>query len=170
MLRLKGKLRLKLKSPLGELVTGTSRKTMGRLREIVGSERPTKLICIGDVVSRNAVKTGIDVDVAIIDSKKMRRKAEPLIFDFKHRFYLKNPPGKINLEAYETFMKAFKESKVLVFVEGEEDLLTLPAVDVASENSIVVYGQPKRGIVVVRVNEETRRKVRLIMNSMVHEE
>ncbi len=51
-------------------------------------------------------------------------------------------------------------------VDGEEDLLTLVAVLCAPENSLVVYGQPHEGIVVVKVTEKTKRKIRRIVEAM----
>jgi uncharacterized protein (UPF0218 family) len=53
-----------------------------------------------------------------------------------------------------------------VMVDGEEDLLTLVAVLSAPEHALVVYGQPHRGIVVVKVTEETRERMRRIVDAM----
>ncbi len=41
----------------------------------------------------------------------------------------------------------------MVMVEGEEDLLTLVAVVLAPLGSLVAYGQPDRGIVIVVVSD-----------------
>jgi uncharacterized protein (UPF0218 family) len=51
-------------------------------------------------------------------------------------------------------------------VDGEEDLLALVAVLSAPEDALVVYGQPHVGIVVVKVTEETREKMRHIVDAM----
>jgi hypothetical protein len=51
-------------------------------------------------------------------------------------------------------------------VEGEEDLLTLVAVVEAPENSLVVYGQPREGLVVVKVDEKIKKRVKEIVDSM----
>jgi len=51
-------------------------------------------------------------------------------------------------------------------VDGEEDLLTLVVVLSAPEDALVVYGQPHRGIVVVKVTEETREKMWRIVDAM----
>jgi len=45
-------------------------------------------------------------------------------------------------------------------VEGEEDLAALPAILYADENSVIVYGQPLEGIMVIRPTEENKKKVR----------
>ena len=51
-------------------------------------------------------------------------------------------------------------------VIGEEDLLVLPVCAYSPENSVVLYGQPNEGIVIVQINSEIRNKAQSIMNSM----
>jgi len=53
-----------------------------------------------------------------------------------------------------------------VIVDGEEDLLTLVTVLSAPDDALVVYGQPHKGIVVVKVTKETREKMHRIMDAM----
>jgi hypothetical protein len=53
-----------------------------------------------------------------------------------------------------------------VVVDGEEDLLTLVAVLHAPEKSLVVYGQPQEGIVVVRVTKQKKEMIRRIVEAM----
>ena len=64
--------------------------------------------------------------------------------------------------------EAFSEAvPVRVFVKGEEDLLVLPVLVHAPENSVVLYGQPDEGLVIVPVNQEARDKANKIMDLMV---
>ncbi|MCW4027273.1 MAG: GTP-dependent dephospho-CoA kinase family protein, partial [Candidatus Bathyarchaeota archaeon] len=58
------------------------------------------------------------------------------------------------------------DGRVKVLVEGEEDLLTLVAVLSAPLGSLVVYGQPRTGIVGVGVTEAAKRKFRGIVERM----
>ncbi|HYB92666.1 MAG TPA: DUF359 domain-containing protein [archaeon] len=51
-------------------------------------------------------------------------------------------------------------------VKGEEDLLALPAAINAPENSLIAYGQPNKGVVLVRVTKKKRSKIHKIMRSM----
>ena len=53
-----------------------------------------------------------------------------------------------------------------VLVEGEEDLLTLAAVLCAPLGSLVVYGQPREGIVVIKVTELMKETVRGLVEAM----
>jgi uncharacterized protein (UPF0218 family) len=55
---------------------------------------------------------------------------------------------------------------VVIRVEGEEDLLALPAAMLAAVGSMIIYGQPLVGLVVIRVTPETRSEVRELMESM----
>ncbi len=48
------------------------------------------------------------------------------------------------------------DKHVHIIVDGEEDLLTLIAVLVRARRSLVVYGQPHEGIVVVKVTSEKK--------------
>ena len=53
-----------------------------------------------------------------------------------------------------------------IVINGEEDLLALPAVLFAPEGSFVVYGQPKEGVVVIKVTAEKKAEVKLIIDEM----
>ena len=51
-------------------------------------------------------------------------------------------------------------------VDGEEDLLTIVAVLLAPYGSMVMYGQPKQGVVVLEVKEEVKKRFREIIGRM----
>ncbi|HOP09469.1 MAG TPA: DUF359 domain-containing protein, partial [Candidatus Methanofastidiosa archaeon] len=53
-----------------------------------------------------------------------------------------------------------------IFIDGEEDLATLPAIFFAPEGAIVVYGQPDEGIVIVNVTDEKKKEVYSILSRM----
>jgi len=79
----------------------------------------------------------------------------------------KNPPGEITEESMQTIQKAFScERPVRVIVKGEEDLIVLPACIFAPKNSIVMYGQPNEGLVIIRVTPEIKAKVQKILDLM----
>lgn len=46
--------------------------------------------------------------------------------------------------------------RVLLLVEGEEDLLTLAAILSAPDRALIIYGQPKKGSVIVKVGDKVR--------------
>jgi len=168
-LKLTNELRARLKFPLGELIKGTSDQNMRRLREAVEKEKPRRIVCVGDVVSKNATKAGIPVDVRVVDNKIMRKKAEPMELEAKRTIYVKNPPGILDLTAWQALSEAIERGDSLIVVDGEEDLLTLAAIVEAPDTSMVIYGQPEEGIVVVRVDDKKKREIDAIIGGMLKE-
>jgi uncharacterized protein (UPF0218 family) len=165
--RLTPKLREELKAPLGLLIQGSFDETMKRLKELIKKEKPSKIISVGDSVSESMTKHGISPQVLIVDNKVMRKPIQPIAVDTDQTLHLKNPAGTLTEEAWTVIKEALKgKRQTRVLVDGEEDLLTLVAVLCAPENSLVVYGQPREGIVVVKVTEKTREMVRRIVDSM----
>jgi uncharacterized protein (UPF0218 family) len=160
-------LRKKLKKPQGLLIEGPFEETMKRLNRFIEKERPSLIISVGDVVSRNMIEYGISLNVLIVDNKVMRKPIQPIIVDPDQTIYAKNPPGTITEEAWDVVRKAVQQKgQTKVDIEGEEDLLTLAVVLAAPEDSLVVYGQPHVGIVLIRVTEETKERIGSIVDMM----
>ncbi|TOF02143.1 DUF359 domain-containing protein, partial [Vibrio parahaemolyticus] len=61
-----------------------------------------------------------------------------------------NPPGTITEELLDAIIKAYEinktGNKVLIVVDGEEDLAVLPCVITAPPGTVVLYGQPGEGV------------------------
>jgi len=125
------------------------------------------LIAVGDAVSESLMKNGVFPDVFIIDNRVMRKEIIPIEFGAERIFYAKNPAGTISKEAWEKIKNALNSDlQTKIIIDGEEDLLALPAVLFAPENSFVVYGQPREGMVVIKVTEEKRKEVESIIDEM----
>jgi uncharacterized protein (UPF0218 family) len=140
---------------------------MEKLKEIVEETKPAKIIAVGDRVTGNLAKSGLPPDVAIVDNKIMRKPVAPVEVDAEKTFNVGNPAGTITDEAYRAVEEAVGSAgRVKVLVDGEEDLLTLVAVLSAHVGSVVVYGQPREGVVVVHVTEDSKRKIAGIVNRM----
>jgi len=145
-LLLSEKLRAHLKRPLGQLFPDIA-TAVEHLRKL----RPTRLITVGDVVT----------DVAVVDFLVTR---EPVTENLKTRIdsldvkviHVKNLAGTLTPEMREAFANAKPPLKIIV--EGEEDLAAIPAVISAPQGSVVVYGQPGEGVVLVKVTESKRRE------------
>ena len=149
------------------MIEGPLEKTMKRLKELIEKEKPSTVISVGDVVSRSMIEYGVSLNVLIVDNKVMRKPIQPITVDADQTLYAKNPPGAITDEAWTAIRSAIEQKgQTRVMVDGEEDLLTLVAVLSAPEHALVVYGQPHVGIVVVKVTEETREKMRRIVDAM----
>jgi GTP-dependent dephospho-CoA kinase len=160
-------LRLKLKEPFGILIEGSPEETMAEIKELVRKEKPSKVISVGDVVSLNLHKHGIEPQLTIIDNVSMRDKAIPQEEAVEKTVYVDNPQGTITCEAVLAVKKALEGSKhTHIIVKGEEDLLTLIAVLYAPENAFVVYGQPHYGVVVVKATLERKAHAKEFLNAM----
>jgi len=160
-------LRSELKEPFGSLIQGTPKETMAKMKELLKKEMPSRIISVGDVVSLNLHKEGIEPQLSIIDNVSLREKAMPQEENVEKTVFVDNPQGTITQEAILAVKSAIEEKvHTHIVVKGEEDLLTLVAVLFAPENAFVVYGQPHCGIVLVRVTSERKARAQQFLNAM----
>lgn len=125
-------------------------------------------IGVGDIVNKTLVEAGFTPDIQIIDFKTRRQDIQPNS-DTETNKRFRNDPGtllKSTVVELNSSIRQFIRDKVkqTIVIEGEEDLLTLPAILFAPLNAHIVYGQFEEGIVVVRVTEELKQKVTKIVN------
>jgi uncharacterized protein (UPF0218 family) len=99
----------------------------------------------------------------------LRKRISPVEIKAERTYRVTNPAGVITSEAWDTIKEALKDGDAVVFVDGEEDLLAIPAILESPDNAFVVYGQPSEGLVVVTASPEIKREVRKIMNRMTQE-
>lgn len=119
------------------------------------------VIAVGDIVTKRLLEQGGQADVSIIDFKSERRHVRKIFV--KPTVETENNPGTINRNAVltlrEALNKALSGSRQVIKVIGEEDLLALPATLLAPLGSIVLYGMPDKGAIVVEVTEEKKAEV-----------
>lgn len=140
---------------------------MKRLAKLLEKEKPSKIVSVGDVVSASMTKYGIFPHVMIVDNRVMRKPVKPFPLEAGKILHLKNPPGTLTDEAWPTINEALSQTqRMVVMVDGEEDLLTIVAVLCAPENSLVVYGQPHEGVVVVKATKQMKETMRRIVEAM----
>jgi uncharacterized protein (UPF0218 family) len=160
-------LRGKLKEPLGKLIEGIPETILGKVRREILERKPEMIICVGDRVSRFFSQYAIRTDIRILDNVEMRHAVEPVKLDSSKRtFFVKNKPGTIDMSAWQAVAESIEAGEATVVVDGEEDLLGLAAIALAPVNSMVVYGQPKVGVVLVTVDKKMKREVNSIIKSM----
>lgn len=155
-----------MKKPLGQLITGTPSECNLALKRVVDLEKPSRVILVGDTVSRNAIQSGIKPDVLVIDHREKRSRAVEFVHGKPRVFRTHNEAGMINLLAWNAIAEAIEKGDSAVLVDGEEDLLTLVAVIAAPQGSLVVYGQPGEGIVLVRVTEGKKGEIEALIDGM----
>lgn len=164
---LTSELRLKLKHPLGMLIRGSFIETMKRFSEMAQRGKTSSIIAVGDTVSKNLAQNNIVAKLIIIDNKCMRKTITPLALAVEKTVCVKNPQGTITDEAIAAIQEALQSRQnVKIIVEGEEDLLTLIAIMEAPQGSFVLYGQPREGMVVVKVSPSKKTEVSEILNAM----
>lgn len=153
-----------LAEPLGRLFTS---------REIGGKEfqdmlrESDMIITVGDRTTETLGALGRVPDVQVVDGKEERRTRDPPGVARKSTIGVPNPPGTLTTEAIEAVRTALGGPKpVRVLVDGEEDLVAIPAIALAPISSLVLYGQPGRGIVAVKVEAISKQRSRSIMEEI----
>jgi uncharacterized protein (UPF0218 family) len=146
-------LREELARPIGKLVSAWA------LRKHL--ENSPRTISVGDVVTITLLQMKFEPDVAVFDYKTQRSedyKAKERIAKMGGRLVkVENPPAKITRALWKAVKDAVNaKDRVKVEVVGEEDLAALVAVATAPDGAHVIYGLPKKGLMVVEVNGETR--------------
>lgn len=165
-MRLPYQLRPILKKPLGKLIRGDPKATNTKLEQIFSIKKPVKIASVGDYVTKNLLENGLQPDIAIVDNRIMRHEIEPIIFERPQK-HVKNEAGTISLEAYKLLKKAIMlKKKLAIIVEGEEDLLVLPLMVMMPINSMIIYGQPNEGLVMIQLTEEKRKWAKSFMGKM----
>lgn len=156
-------LRESLKKPLGILIKDSETTKENILKSI---PHDSFVVTIGDATTEKMIRYGITPSLQIIDGLEKRMKRDLSTSGIKTNFFCTNPPAQITNESVETIKRALKVPPARITVIGEEDLLVLPVCALAPENSIIFYGQPNEGLVIVKINSEIRMKSQSIMNSM----
>jgi uncharacterized protein (UPF0218 family) len=119
------------------------------------------LITVGDVVTATALKYRIVPKLSIVDFKTKRDEILPSIPNrWDNNLKVRNPAGSITVELWNSIDYAFKsKGNTLIEVDGEEDLASIPAILLAPDGAIVIYGVPDKGIAVYEVGDYLRQLV-----------
>ena len=158
-------LRDQLKNPLGNLISDNDPNKENIIKKI---STESIIITVGDRTTENLLQLGIKPQIQIVDGlEKRNKRVVPNDDKINTELFCKNPPGEITDESIQVIQKAFSsEPPVRIIIDGEEDLLVIPVCIHAPENSIVMYGQPNEGLVIVTITPEIRAKVQKILDTM----
>ena len=157
-----------IKNHFSDLFNGSSIKKM-----------PT-VIGVGDVVSKSIIQNKFLrplVKYLFIDGESQRGRNQFMIPNLensiKKTYY--NPAGFINEEIFEFIKETINDdNQYLVVIDGEEDLLVIPAI-LESNNSFIFYGQPPitdiippipAGCVVIYNNSEIKQRMNELFEEM----
>ena len=152
------KTRVKLSKPFGPLME--FKKALGIIKRRKGI-----LIAVGDQTILNLLENNIFPDIGVYDGMTRR---EPICPVFLKRIgqaakvcnvhYAKNPAGMVSSDMEKKIKLALSEGRGWVCVEGEDDLASLVIMANAKKGTLLLYGQPKEGVVAVIVEDTIRKK------------
>jgi len=124
------------------------KEVLKKFQQFTKKKKFKKVITVGDYCSLT-----LPSDVKIFDGRIKRKRVKKL-----PKFSLKssNPSGTIQKEVWPILKKAI-ENNENVFIDGEEDLLVIPAVLLSEKNTAVVYGFPEKGVCLIEVAPQIKK-------------
>ena len=150
-------MRSELKRPLGRLFKGSPTETIQQLIAFLKEREPPLFAVVGDYTAENILASSLEPDIVVVDHRVMRVTVDPLDHGLRRIINAKNAQGTVDAEAWYALEEAVTlKSEASVIVEGEEDLLVLPLISLMPLGSVIVYGQPREGMVVVEVTDEMK--------------
>lgn len=164
-MKLPDSLRDQMKNPLGDLIP-ESQVSKSSIQKYLQTN--SYLITVGDRTTEKMIAYDLVPSLQIIDNYEKRVKREPTKNNITYtELSCNNPAAEITPASIEIIKKAFtSKSPVRLTIIGEEDLLVLPVCIHAPENSVVMYGQPNEGLVIVKVTPEIRNKTQRLLDLM----
>lgn len=119
---------------------------------------------VGDVVTDHLLTSGFPPAIAIIDGQTMRRPHNGVEIPEYRTIYVRNPAGYICEELVSAANDAISSLKTIIQVDGEEDLAVLPLALVAPCGSVILYGQPGEGVVLLEITESVKQQAQFFLN------
>ena len=163
-------LKIKLSEPLGVLLSSGKDSDVDLIKSYIPAK--SLLVTVGDSTTEKMIKFGFLPDVQVIDGME-KRKHRPTIDDryVKTSLTCDNPAGTISKSSLSIIKQSIHLPKpVRITVNGEEDLLVLPICCEFPTNSIIMYGQPNVGLVIVNIDdskEKAKNMLDLVLDSIL---
>lgn len=148
-----------LKKPLGKVYT--------TLEAVKTLSKRHRVISVGDICTLALLCIGIRPHLAVFDLRYMR-KALPqemaliLKREFGNTKTIKNRHGTVSGKLLKNANEIMKKGGAIK-IDGEEDLTALAFIKNADAHSIIVYGQPNEGMVIVKPDKKTKEIVNRIL-------
>jgi hypothetical protein len=161
-LRLPNSLRDDLKIPLGFLLKDTTKENISKQ-----IPKNSYIITVGDATTEKMLSLGFAPSLQIVDGYEKRGKRIPPQSNAT-KLHCDNPAAQITQSAIDAIKQALSTNPpIQILVNGEEDLLVIPVCIHAPENSVVLYGQPNEGLVIVQITQEIRNKTKNLLDRMI---
>ena len=156
-------LRSTLTKPIGTIIPDK--------KPISVPESSTTIISVGDTTTETLLSQGIIPALAIIDFQARRERFDwkkdrwEMLTKNREIAYFESGPGFIQKKVMKTIKRWSDDlNSSLYIIDGEEDLLVLPAILYAPIDSLVFYGQPEQGIIEVVVTKEKKKLVQKLLS------
>lgn len=138
------KVKCLMSKPLGILINEKPPKSINLVKIIHKLLSLKYLVSIGDVITHNLIKYWKIPNMAIIDYRSAREKYEYELSGFDFVLNITNPRSTLSIEGESCVARCFstcvKDFKVLLVVDGEEDLLAIPTILNAPSKTLILYG------------------------------
>jgi uncharacterized protein (UPF0218 family) len=164
-----------LKDPFGQLIPGPEADPSIAMSEVISRIEFEwgPVIAVGDVTVLALQDLGRPADIALVDGLTRREPWEgaegidPSAYDGV--LQCESPAGSLTpslLEACEHAVSSWMDDGTthLIEVVGEEDLAPLILHPLAPLGSVVLYGQPGRGVVVRWCSEDSKQRCRKLLH------
>ena len=170
VLRMHPRAEPELKTPMGTLYKGPEEAPdiamLAALEELNTSE--LILIAVGDVTVATLLALDVVPDMAFVDGQTKRQALEEEeqvdLTAFDHVLHAENPPGVLTPSLQLAVAEAAAlEQPVVVVVDGEEDLAPLFIHLHVPLHAVVLYGQPRTGVVVQPSSLATKMRCRRLL-------
>ncbi len=171
-------MREELSRPLGAILS--DKESIARS---VQKYKDAVIVTVGDMTTKTLIDAGVEPKLAVIDNR-VNRKAfkglDPwLLKHKKNREKFVSGPGYISRAVvgriHEWVMDTQK--KLILEIDGEEDLLALPVLSTLPFGAVMYYGQPKvsswskasiaEGIVEVVVDEQNKKLATSLLEKFI---
>jgi len=123
------------------------------------------IVTVGDASTETINSFGISPDIFIVDSlEKREKRIVPQLF---HNTALEaiNPPSTITDQSLNALNIALTAQKpVRILIEGEEDLLSLLVIASYPNDTLLFYGQPNEGLVMVNISNKKKEALSILKN------
>ena len=163
-MKLPDSLREQLRIPLG-LLLPIGQDNKENIQKYISDN--SYIITVGDKTTEKMIEYGIIPSLQIIDGFEKRKKRELLKLGNAFELKIDNPAAEITLQSIDMIKQTLEMTPpIRLTVNGEEDLLVLPVCIHAPTNSIVMYGQPNKGLVLVEITTEIRNKAQTLLDMM----
>lgn len=127
------------------------------------------VITIGDITTRKFNRLGFRQKISVIDFKVARKKRFESLNELgfegaEEIFKVKNSSGSLTPTLFKAVQKAIQlvnskqQIRIILKVDGEEDLAVLPILLSSPLGWTIFYGQPEEGVVEVKVTQESKER------------